>query len=96
MLSNAGLSKSFCLKAYACHLINRLSSSAIKGKTPLEVWSKKVAQDYDSLHVFGCPAYYHIKKDKLNPGERKGVFMGCQERYERLQNLGSKWIRRSS
>jgi len=39
--------------AYACYLVNTLSSSAIRGKTPLEVWSGKAAQDYDSLRVLG-------------------------------------------
>jgi len=51
--------------AYTCYLVNRLHSSAIRGKTPSEVWSEIVAQDYDSLHVFGYPAYYHIKEDKF-------------------------------
>ena len=45
---------------YAQHLVNRLSSSAIDGKTPLEVWSGKPTTDYDSLHVFGYIAYYHV------------------------------------
>ncbi|KAH0645930.1 hypothetical protein KY284_033814 [Solanum tuberosum] len=38
MLSNAGLGKEFWAEAitYACHLINRLPSAAIGGKTPLE------------------------------------------------------------
>ena len=54
MLSNAGLSKNFWAEAlYACYLVNRLPSSAIGGKTPLEVWSKKTAPDYDLLRVFG-------------------------------------------
>jgi len=57
-----------------------LPSSAIKGKTHLEVCSRKVAQDYDSLRVFECPAYYHIKKDKLDPRTRKGVFVGFKKR----------------
>jgi len=61
--------------AYACHLINRLPSSAIGGKTLLKVWSEKVAQDYDSLRVFGCSAYYHVKKDKLGQIARKDVFV---------------------
>ena len=36
MLSNAGLFKSLWVETlvYACHLINRLPSSAIGGKTP--------------------------------------------------------------
>ena len=77
MLSNTGLSKSFWAEAlvYACHLINMLPSSAIEGKTPLEVWSEKLAQNYDSLWVFGCPAYYHDTKDKLDLRTRKGVFV---------------------
>ena len=81
MLSNAGISKSFWAEAlaYACHLVNRLPSSAIGGKTLLEVWSGKVAQDYDSLCVFGCPAYYHVKEDKLDPRARKSVFVGFKK-----------------
>ena len=55
MLSNIDISESFWAEAlaYACHLINRLPSSVIEGKTPLEVWSEKVAQDYDLLRMFG-------------------------------------------
>jgi len=34
-----------------------------------------VAEEYDSLWVFGCPAYYHIKEDKLDPRARKCVFV---------------------
>ena len=73
MLSNVGLSKNFWAEAlaYACYLVNRLPSSAIGGKTPLEVWSGKAAQDYDSLRVFGYPDYYHVKEDKLDPIARK-------------------------
>ena len=73
MLSNIDISKFFWTEAlaYACHLINISSSSVIGGKTPLKVWSGKVAQDYDSLRVFGCPTYYHVKKDKLGPKQGK-------------------------
>ena len=65
--------------AYACYLVNWLPSSAIGHKTPLEVWSGTAAQDYDSLRVFGCPAYYHIKEDKLDPRAKKGVFVGFKK-----------------
>ena len=77
MLSNASISKSFWaeLLAYACHLVNRLPSSAIGGKTPLDVWSGKVAQDYDS----GGLAYYHVKEDKLDPRAKKSVFVGFKK-----------------
>ena len=78
MLPNAGISKSFWAEtlAYACYLINRLPSSAIGGKTPMEAWSKRVAQDYNSLQVFGCLPYYHVKEDKLDPRARKSMFIG--------------------
>ena len=77
-LSNAGLGKEFWAEAitYACHLINRLPSAVIGGKTPLEKWYGKPAGDYGSLHVFGSIAYYHVKESKLDPRAKKVVFMG--------------------
>ena len=61
---------------YASHLINRLPSAALNGKTPLEVWSGKPINDYDTLHVFGSTAYYHVKESKLDPRAKKALFMG--------------------
>ena len=63
---------------YACYLINRLPSSAIGGKTPLKVQSEKAAH-HDSLRVIECPAYYHVKEDKLDPRSKKGVFLGFKK-----------------
>ncbi|KAL0411652.1 UNVERIFIED_CONTAM: Retrovirus-related Pol polyprotein from transposon TNT 1-94 [Sesamum latifolium] len=65
MLSNVGLDRRFCAEAvaYACHLVNRLLSTAIDGKTPMEKWFGKPATDYDSLHV-------------LDPRAKKAIFMG--------------------
>ena len=62
--------------SYASHLVNRLPSAAIGGKTPMEMWSGKHAQDYNSLRIFGCPAYYHVKDGKLDPRARKAIFVG--------------------
>ncbi|KAH9717385.1 hypothetical protein KPL71_021793 [Citrus sinensis] len=78
MLSNAGLDKKFWAEAvsYASHLVNRLPSAAIGGKTPMEMWSGKHAQDYDSIRIFGCPAYYHVKDGKLDPRAIKAIFVG--------------------
>jgi len=75
MLSNNRLSKNFWAEvlAYACYLVNRLPSSMIGGKTSLKVWLGKTTQDYD---LFGYPAYYHVKEDKLDPRAKKGVFVG--------------------
>ena len=77
LLFNVGLSNSFWAEAltYVSHLINRLSLSAIEGKTPMEIWSEKSAQDYDILRIFGCLAYYHIKLDKLDSRTKKAVFL---------------------
>ena len=64
-----------CDMKYAMHVYNQLPSSAIGGKTPLEVWLGKVAQDYDS----GCLTYYHVKEDKLDPRAKKSVFVGFKK-----------------
>ncbi|KAG8480145.1 hypothetical protein CXB51_024902 [Gossypium anomalum] len=87
MLSNAGLGKEFWDEAvtYACHLINRLPSDVINGKTPMEMWTGKSATDYDSLHVFGSTAYYHVKESKLDPRAKKVLFLGITG--------GVKWYR---
>jgi len=59
--------------------------SAIGGKTPLKIWSGKAAQDYDSLRIFGCSTYYHIKEDKLDPKAKKGVFVGFKRVVKALK-----------
>lgn len=65
MLCNVGLNKRFCAEAlgYACWL-----------KTPMEAWSSKPAYDYDDLHIFSYPTYYHVKQDKLEPRAKKAIF----------------------
>ena len=40
----------------------------------MEVQSGKPAQDYDSLRIFECPTYYHVKEDKLDYRAKKYVF----------------------
>ena len=96
MLSNAGLGKQFWAEAvmYASHLINRLPSAALNGKTPLEVWSGKPANDYDTLRVFGSTPYYHVKESKLDPRAKKALFMGVTSSVKgyRLWCLSSKKI----
>ncbi|KAH9662850.1 hypothetical protein KPL70_019489 [Citrus sinensis] len=75
---NEGIKRHFTAEtvSYASHLVNRLPSAAIGSKTPMEMWSGKHAQDYDSLRVFGCPAYYHVKDGKLDLRARKSIFVG--------------------
>ncbi|KAH9666232.1 hypothetical protein KPL70_020569 [Citrus sinensis] len=83
-LSNAGLGKEFWAETvvYACHLINRLPSTAIEGKTPIEMWIGNPATDYDSLHVFSSTAYYHLKESKLDPRAKKVLFVGITGRVK--------------
>ena len=73
---------------YASHLINGLSSTAIRGKTSLEVWSGKTAQGHDLLREFGSPAYFSAKHGMVNPRSKKVCVFGCQKKYERLQVMG--------
>ena len=96
MLSNAGLGKKLWAEAimYASHLINRLPSAALNRKTPLEVWSGKPINDYDTLRVFGSTTYYHVKESKLDPRAKKALFMGVTLGVKgyRLWCLSSKKI----
>ena len=78
MLSQAKLGKEFQAEAvtYASHIINRLPATMNEGKTPLEVWFGSPTTNYDSLHIFGCPTYYHVKDSKLDPRAKKAIFLG--------------------
>ena len=79
LLSNAWLDKSFWAEAivYASHLLNRLLTTAIGGKTQLLVrWSYF---DHSSLRVFGCPAYVDVNKDMLDSKVNKLMFLGYKE-----------------
>ena len=42
----------------------------------MEMWTGKLATDYDSLYVFGSTAYYHVKESQLDPRAKKALFMG--------------------
>jgi len=89
MLSNAGLYFWAEALAYACYLVNMLPSSVIGSKTPVEAWSRKFAQNYDLLRVFGCPSYYHVKEDKLDPRAKKGMFIGLKKGIKSYKIFGS-------
>jgi len=80
LLSNTQLDKSFWAEeiVYTSHLINRLSSTVVGGKTPLEVWSGKGIQGHDLLREFESPAYFSVKDGKMNPRAKKFVFLGIK------------------
>ena len=80
LLSNVSLGKSFWTEVlvYVGHLMNCLSSTTIGGKTLLDIWSDRAAQNYDLLRVYECPAYFSVKDDKLNPRTKKFVILGVK------------------
>ena len=80
MLISAGLPKVFWAKAISttAYLLNRCPSTALNFKTPEEVWSGH-PPSYDRLRVFGCSAYVHVKKDKLESRAVKCIFLGYPE-----------------
>ncbi|KAI9195282.1 hypothetical protein LWI28_013512 [Acer negundo] len=96
MLSQSGLRKAFWVEAlmYASYIVNRLPSSTLDGKTPKEVWSGQPVSDYDRLHIFGCPACFHVTESKLDLRAKKAIFMGFSEGVKgfRLWNSESKKI----
>ena len=81
LLSNALLNKLFWAEAimFASHLLNRLPTTVIGGKTPLEIWSGGAAREHDSLRVFDCPTYVDVKKDMLDSKVNKLVFLEYKE-----------------
>ena len=96
LLSNAQLDKSFWAEAiiYISHLINGLSSTAIGGKTLLEVWSEKVTQGHGLLREFENLAYFSAKDGKGNPRAKKFVFLDVKRNIKdcRLWDLENKKI----
>jgi hypothetical protein len=73
------------------YLQNRLSTKAVKDKTPIEVWSglKPTAKH---LKVFGSLCYIHVpdqKRSKLDNKAEKGIFLGysSQSKGYRVYNI---------
>jgi len=59
--------------------LNKLLTTAIGGKTPLEIWSGGAACDHGSLRVISCSAYIDVKKCMLDSKVNKLVFLGYKE-----------------
>jgi len=81
LLSNASLDKVFWAEAidHTSHLLNRLLTTAIGDKTPLDIWSGRAARDYGSLRIFSCSTYIDVKKDILDSKMNKLVFLRYKE-----------------
>ena len=41
-------------------------------------------QNYNSISVFGCPVYYHVKNDKLDHRARKVIFVKFKGEVKRF------------
>ncbi|PKU72844.1 Retrovirus-related Pol polyprotein from transposon TNT 1-94 [Dendrobium catenatum] len=96
LLFSSGLSKFFWGEALstACYLVNRTPSSAINFKTPQELWKGK-PPSLTHLRVFGCLAYPHQNKGKLEPRSIKCVFLGYPTGVKgyRLWDLSSPGVK---
>ena len=44
----------------------------------MDIWSGRAAQNYGMLQLFGCPTYFSIKDDNLNPRVKKFVLLGVK------------------
>jgi hypothetical protein len=65
-------------------VINQSPSTAIKLKTPIEMWTRKPA-NYSQLHIFGSPVYVMCNTEevsKLDSKSRKYVFLGYVNRMK--------------
>jgi hypothetical protein len=84
----------------ASYLINRLPSSVLTSKTPMEVLSSFYSDVFASCNliprIFGCKSFVHIHSDgrgKLDPRAFKCVFIGyssTQEGYKCYHPLSNK------
>ncbi|GJU47298.1 retrovirus-related pol polyprotein from transposon TNT 1-94 [Tanacetum coccineum] len=73
----SGLPDSFWAEATVttAYLINRSPSTALEKNTPMDLWSRHLA-NYEMLRIFGCDAYAHVNQGKLKPRVIKCIFMG--------------------
>ncbi len=80
MLYEAHLSPSFWELAVLAfvYVHNCCPTAPLPETTPYTGWHKK-KPDVSNLHVFGCLAYVHVKKNKqqgLQPHTMKCIFVG--------------------
>ena len=83
MLNESGLPKGFWAEATNTdvYIINRSPYSTINFLTPMHVWLGR-KPSLAHLRPFGCIAYIHVNRGKLNPRVVKGVFLGYPARVK--------------
>lgn len=77
MINESGLPKAFWAEAASTsvYLINKSPSTTINFKISDEVWYASEL-DYSYLKRFGCIAYVYADDGKLNPRDKKRIFLG--------------------
>jgi hypothetical protein len=63
------------------YIINWCPHNILEDKTPEEAFTG-VKLEVSHFHIFGCPIYIHVlieKRTKLDPSNRKGLFVGYSE-----------------
>ena len=77
-----------CIVVY---IQNKIPHAILGEKTPEEVFTgKKPAVDH--MRIFGTHVYIHVpkeKRSKLEPSEKKGTFVGYNERSKAYSHLCS-------
>ena len=77
MLSETGLDESYWAEAAltAVYIINRSPNASIKFEVLEARWMGSDLE-YGHLRSFGCIAYVHQVKEKINPRATRGIFLG--------------------
>ncbi|KAJ9556147.1 hypothetical protein OSB04_010761 [Centaurea solstitialis] len=91
MLFNANLPSTFWVDAFtsAVHIINRLPTKVLDGKSPFEILYHRVP-DYSTFRTFGCrvfPYLRHYSEHKLAPRSLPCVFIGYSSKYKGFRCL---------
>lgn len=91
MLFNANLPSTFWVDAFvsAVHIINRLPTKVLNGKSPFEILYHRVP-DYNTFRTFGCrlfPYLRHYSEHKLAPRSIPCVFIGYSSKYKGFRYL---------
>ena len=83
MLLASGMEKKFWAEtaATAVKLMNMCPSSSIGGDNPDFKWYGEFG-NYSHLRIFGCKAYSHLKKSKLDARALRCVMLGYQPRVK--------------
>lgn len=83
MIIQSGLPPSFWAEAICCanYIRNRCPSRSLEGKTPFELWKRKLP-NMKHFQIFGSKAFVlnkEINQDKFGSRSKEGVFVGYSD-----------------